>query len=164
MLKRIIPLLGLSGLSLTVLPAQAQLGSASARFSGNAPNICQVGQPIQANTTMAMTTGGNGMAGTTAPFSFVSNTPVDLQLRTVTVDTAPTGTNATYLAGLLETSSNTEVLQANNVNGSGLRRYAQPLVANDTFTMRLAIAAPQGAVLRAGDYVSTVTVDCLAPI
>lgn len=164
MLKRILPLLGLGSVSLMLLPAQAQLGSASARFTGNAPKICQVAQPIQASTTMAMTAGGNGMTGTTAPFSFISNTPVDLQLRSVIADNAPTGTNATYQAALVETAANAEVLQASNTKGSSIKRYAQPLVANDTFMMRLAIAAPQGAVLSAGDYVSTVTVDCVSPI
>ena len=51
-----------------------------------------------------------------------------------------------------------------NTNASGLKRYAQPLVTTDTFSMRLAIAAPKGGMLTAGNYVSTVTVDCLSPI
>ena len=56
------------------------------------------------------------------------------------------------------------MLQASNTNASGLKRYAQPLVTTDTFSMRLAIAAPKGGMLTAGNYVSTVTVDCLSPI
>ena len=164
MLKRLIPLLGFTGLSLTMLPAQAQLSSASTKFSGTAPNICQVGTAIQANTPMSVTTGGNGLTGETAQFSFVSNTPVDLQLRSITVDSAPKGSNGTYQAGLVEGSSKDEVLQASDSKASGLKRYAQPLVATDNFSMRLAIAAPQGAMLTAGSYVSTVTVDCLSPI
>lgn len=164
MLKRLIPLLGLSGISLTILPAQAQLNSASSQFSGTAPSICQVGTPIQTTTAMTMTAAGNGMTGETAPFSFVSNTPVDLQLRSVTINDAPVGTNATYQAKLVEGAGNAEVLEANNTNSSALKRYTQPLVATDNFSMRLAIAAPSGAVLTAGNYVSTVTVDCLSPI
>jgi hypothetical protein len=164
MLKRFVPILGLAGLGLTVLPAQAQLSSASSQFTGTAPNICQVGSPIQANTAMNVTGGGNGLSGETSPFSFVSNTPVDLQLRSVTVDKAPDGSNGSYQAGLVEAASKAEVLQASNTNASGLKRYAQPLVTTDTFSMRLAIAAPKGGMLTAGNYVSTVTVDCLSPI
>lgn len=164
MLNRFVPILGLSWIGLASLPAQAQLNSASSQFSGTAPNICQVGSPIQANTAMNVTAGGNGLSGETSPFSFVSNTPVDLQLRSVTIDNAPPGSNGNYQAGLVEGASNAEVLQASNANGSGLKRYAQPLVTTDTFRMRLAIAAPTGAMLTAGDYVSTVTVDCLSPI
>lgn len=164
MLKRLIPLLGLTGISLTMLPGQAQLNSASSKFSGTAPNICQVGTAIQPTTAMTMASGGTGMTGETNSFSFVSNTPVDLQLKSVSVDEAPTGTNATYQASLLEGNGKASVLDATNSKASGLKRYNQPLVASDTFTMRLAIAAPQGAVLTAGNYISTVTVDCLSPI
>jgi hypothetical protein len=87
-----------------------------------------------------------------------------LQLRSITVDSAPTGNNGTYQAGLVDGSSKDEVLQASDQQASGLKRYAQPLQASNNFSMRLAIAAPQGAMLTAGNYVSTVTVDCLSPI
>lgn len=157
-------MLGLAGLSLALLPAKAQLSSASSQFSGTAPNICQVGTAIQPSTAMNVTTGGNGLTGETTPFSFVSNTPVDLQLRSITIDSAPTGGNATYQAGLVEATSKSEVLQASESKASGLKRYAQPLATTDNFSMRLTIAAPQGAMLTAGKYVSTVTVDCLSPI
>lgn len=164
MLKRLIPLLGLTGISLTMLPVQAQLTSASSKFSGTAPNICQVGTAIQPTTAMTMASGGSGMNGETNSFSFVSNTPVDLQLKNINIDAAPAGNNATYQATLIDGNGNNSVLEATNTKASGLKRYNQPLVASDTFTMRLAIAAPQGGILTAGNYVSTVTVDCLSPI
>ena len=164
MIRRFLPLLGIGGLSLTLLPAQAQLSSASTVFNGTAPNICQVGTPIQASTPMTVTPGGNGLSGETAPFSFVSNTAVDLQLQSVNANQAPAANNATYQAALLDGNGKAELLSADDKKASGLKKYQQPLTTNDTFNLRLAIAAPQGALLTAGNYVSTVTVDCLSPI
>ena len=89
---------------------------------------------------------------------------MDLQLKSVTTEKAPPANNATYLAGLLDGKGKAELLTADDKNASGVKKYQQPLTANDTFNLRLAIAAPQGALLTAGEYVSTVTVDCVSPI
>lgn len=163
MLQRLAMGIGLALLGATALPAQAQLASSSTQFSGTAPQICQVGAPIQAETPMAVTNGGNGLMGETSAFSFVSNTPVGLQLRSVTIDSAPTGANGSYVAGLHDGASGGVLLTATNANASTVKDYAEPLTSTNTFKMRLNIEAPTGSTLTAGNYVSTVTVDCLSP-
>ena len=142
------------------MPAQAQLASQSTKFSGSVPAICEVVDVVSSSSPMTYVDGV--LSGTSQPFSFQSNGGVALQLRQVEVNTAPANT-ASYAwnAGLL-VNNGAGITSSTQERPSAVVPYANGLTARDDFQMTLAVSAPEGVLMAQGNYVATVTTDCIA--
>lgn len=161
MLRRFAIGLGVALAAGSGLPAMAQLAASSSQFKGSVPKICQVAKTINAETQMGNQNGG--LYGETEPFSYVSNTPVALQLRQVKVDEQPQGSTGVYEAALLDEARKQDLVVASAAQASQASKFSAPLVEKDQFRLRLQITPRSGELLTAGNYVTTVTVDCISP-
>lgn len=160
-------LLGLFGMfslgavSLAAIPAQAQLASQSTQFSGSVPALCRVADSV--NATSPMSFDGTKLSGVSNAFSFESNGNVNLQLRAVQINEAPSNTSGYSWNGGLRVNNGQEVLASTQDGASWLANYPNGLTANDDFQMTLSVNAPSGSLMSQGTYVATVTTDCIAP-
>lgn len=161
MFNRIIAGLGLALATSAVLPASAQLAASTSQFKGSVPKICQVAKTISSVTQMSNQNGG--LYGESEPFSYVSNTPVSLQLRQVQVEEQPQGSTGVYEAALKDEVRNQDLVVASAAQASQANAFSAPLMEKDQFRLRLQISPRSGELLTAGNYVTTVTVDCISP-
>jgi hypothetical protein len=161
MLSRIIASFGIAIVGGSMLPASAQLASSASQFKGSVPKICQIAKAV--NTETAMSTQEGGLYGETEPFSYMSNTPVSLQLRQIKVDGQPVGSTGVYEAALKDEIKNQDLVVASAAQASSASKFASPLMDKDQFRLRLRITPQKGEMLTAGEYLTTVTVDCISP-
>lgn len=160
MFRHLTALTGLAILGASNLPAQAQLASSSTQFDGTVPAICQVVDQVNASSPMTFLDGK--LSGVSQAFSFESNGSVALQLRQVQINSQPAqANNYNFNAGLKIYNGN-EIASATQEAMSQVIPYAKGLTANDDFQMTLTISAPKDTLMAQGQYVATVTTDCIA--
>lgn len=159
--RKLISSLGVLSLSALAFPAQAQLASQSTQFSGSVPALCRVADSVNATTPMNFN--GTVLSGVSDDFSFESNGNVNLQLRAVQIDEAPSSATGYSWAGGLRINNGAEIANANPQSASALVNYPNGLTGNDDFQMSLTVSAPQGVLMAQGTYVATLTTDCIAP-
>lgn len=160
MFRRFNAFLGLAVVGAAAVPVQAQLASQSTQFSGSVPAVCQVADTV--NTSSPMTYVDGVLSGVSEAFSFQSNGSVALQLRQVQINASPANaTNYNWDAGLRE-NNGVQLASATQEGASAVLPYANGLTANDDFQMTLSVRAPEGVLMAQGNYVATVTTDCIA--
>ena len=160
MFQRFTAYVGMALMGLAAMPAQAQLASQSTQFSGSVPAVCQVADTVNTSSPMSYVDGV--LSGESQAFSFESNGSVALQLRQVQINARPgNATNYSWAAGL-RVNNGVQLASATQDGASAVIPYADGLTPNDDFQMTLAIRAPEGVLMAQGNYVATVTTDCIA--
>lgn len=160
MIRHLTALTGLAILGASNLPAQAQLASSGTQFDGSVPAICQVVDKVNASSPMKFLDGK--LSGESQAFSFESNGGVALQLRQVQINTKPQNANNYSFDAGLKIYNSSEIASANQDGMSQVIPYANGLTTKDDFQMTLTISAPKDTLMAQGQYVATVTTDCIA--